>query len=329
MRQRVQWAFACLTVVLGLAVILEAQLWVSSGTGLTTAGNVEIDGTLDAGGNVTLDADLDVGGDLTATGTAQITGVLSAGSGPTTITNATGQVLETAINDGSVLARVASNETISGGWTFSAPPTLTSNSSGVGAVVLGRSSDNLSGFFFNNNANSVNYASVGASATDSGTLRLAGVGAVSFPVNVPVSNTGRYNSAAAQPGFLVFPVSALAVTASSITMSAVEGYDTASNFASSAFTAPVTGIYELCVSMVYEANAAVEVQTRIVTTTRPYWFMSFIESGYTGGSAGCVHANMTAAHTAYVDVIVTGGDVDVLAGSAAGGGPFFSGRLVP
>lgn len=55
---------------------------------------------------------------LGVSGNGTFGGLLIAGSGPTTLTNSAGQILETAIADGAVLARVGSNESIPGFWTF-------------------------------------------------------------------------------------------------------------------------------------------------------------------------------------------------------------------
>lgn len=54
----------------------------------------------------------------------------AAGSVPLTI-GAPGTIPETAIQDGALLARVASTETISGGWTFSTAPSIP-NGAGIG-----------------------------------------------------------------------------------------------------------------------------------------------------------------------------------------------------
>lgn len=63
----------------------------------------------------------------TASNALDIAGGLEAGSGNVQVINASGQVLETAIANGSLLARLADNETITGTWTF---PSLTLSNNG-------------------------------------------------------------------------------------------------------------------------------------------------------------------------------------------------------
>lgn len=61
-------------------------------------------------------------------GNTTIAGQIIAGSSAVPVTDSAGQVLETAIADGSLLARNAANEGISGVWTFSNAVILGSNS---------------------------------------------------------------------------------------------------------------------------------------------------------------------------------------------------------
>jgi hypothetical protein len=81
---------------------------------------------------------------LSTSGNVAVGGVLSAGSGPTTLTNSTGQILDAAIPtngiseskiaDGSILARNASNEDITGAWKFSGNPRIENTAPILGFV---------------------------------------------------------------------------------------------------------------------------------------------------------------------------------------------------
>jgi len=60
---------------------------------------------------------------ITVSSNIDTQGTIQAGSGNVTLTDATGNILESIIADGSVLARVAGTETITGGWTFNTAAT--------------------------------------------------------------------------------------------------------------------------------------------------------------------------------------------------------------
>jgi len=64
---------------------------------------------------------------LGVSGTFTVSGLLIAGSGPTTLTNSAGQILESAIADGTIFPRRASTETITATWTFSTNPVFNNN----------------------------------------------------------------------------------------------------------------------------------------------------------------------------------------------------------
>lgn len=92
----------------------------------TLVGNVDLRGSLaDSTGNLTLGDAVDVSGLLTASAGATVTGTVTAttfsGSGASLTS-----VPESAITDGSILARVAGTEAITGNWTFSGTSTNTS-----------------------------------------------------------------------------------------------------------------------------------------------------------------------------------------------------------
>ena len=58
---------------------------------------------------------------LSTTGNLTVGGVITAGSTPTTITNSAGQILESAIVDGTIYARVNAQENITQIWTYHQP----------------------------------------------------------------------------------------------------------------------------------------------------------------------------------------------------------------
>ncbi|KXK09249.1 MAG: hypothetical protein UZ22_OP11002001127, partial [Microgenomates bacterium OLB23] len=71
----------------------------------------------------TVDGTIAFTGNTTMSGNIDTQGTIQAGSGNITLTDATGNILESIIADGSVLARVAGAETITGGWTFNTAAT--------------------------------------------------------------------------------------------------------------------------------------------------------------------------------------------------------------
>lgn len=140
-------------------------------------------------------------------------------------------------------------------------------------------------------------------------------------------NTGRYNSATLQPGFLAYNSAIDGVATGGTVDFDTEVYDEAGNFAADTFTAPVTGRYHLCATVMFSDNSASTYGLRLVTTARTYQ-IDWSGGTSAGVSAGCVYADMAAAATASVQVLT--GDVDIdIEGGAAPMVTFFSGRLVP
>lgn len=93
---------------------------------LVSAGTLDLQGTLsDSTGNVTIGDALDVSGLLTASAGLTVTGTVTAttfsGSGASLTS-----VPESAITDSTILARVASSESITGNWAFTGTSTNTS-----------------------------------------------------------------------------------------------------------------------------------------------------------------------------------------------------------
>lgn len=152
----------------------------------------------------------------------------------------------------------------------------------------------------------------------------------SFDLKATVTtNTGRYNSATLQPGFLAYNSTADNTVATGATVDFdTEVYDEASNFASDTFTAPVTGRYELCVTAAYSDNAADTYGLRIVTSARSYR-VDYSGATTAGVSNGCVIADMSSGHAASVQVDTGDATGITIEGGASPLVTFFSGRLLP
>lgn len=150
----------------------------------------------------------------------------------------------------------------------------------------------------------------------------------SFVSNFTVDDRG-YLTAPRQPGFLAYNSAADNAVATGATVDFdTEVYDEAGNFASDTFTAPVTGRYQLCVTVTYSDNAASTYGLRIVTSARSYrvdW-----SGGTTSGVGnGCVYADMASGATASIQVDTGDGTGITIEGGASPLSTFFSGRLVP
>lgn len=146
-------------------------------------------------------------------------------------------------------------------------------------------------------------------------------------------NTGRYNSASAQPGFFAYN-SASDTCASGAGPCTVEfdtaTYNTGSSFSTTTdtFTAPVTGIYTLCARVAMSEATNANQYMEIVTSNRTYRF----DHGYRAVSSdavdGCIPADMDASDTAFVRANTNIGEDLTIAGTGAIR-TFFSGRLEP
>lgn len=94
------------------------------GTGATNASDARTGLGIGSLATQNSDAVTITGGSITGltslgiSGNADINGIVTLGSGNVTINDSTGNILESAIADGTVLARIAGNETITGAWTF-------------------------------------------------------------------------------------------------------------------------------------------------------------------------------------------------------------------
>ena len=118
-----------------------------------------------------------------------------------------------------------------------------------------------------------------------------------------VSNTSRYNSATAQPGFLAYNSVADAAVATGATIDFdTEVYDEGGDFAADTFTAPVTGRYLFTVAVeTTDGSTANDIRgVQLVTSNRTYMFDqedTDATDDYVG-LVGAVIADMEAADTA-------------------------------
>lgn len=143
------------------------------------------------------------------------------------------------------------------------------------------------------------------------------------------TNSGRYNSATLQPGFLAYNSTTDNTVATGTTVDFdTEVYDEAGNFSADTFTAPVTGRYHLCVTVTYSDNAADTYGLRLVTSARSYR-IDYSGATTAGVSSGCVYADMASGATASVQVDTGDATGISIEGGTSPYSTFFSGRLVP
>jgi hypothetical protein len=201
-------------------------------------------------------------------------------------------------------------------------------SDGAALGLFGRASDNLSYIGFYQNGAATRTGLIQANTADG----LQFIGGSGGTVQMTLDASGRVTMPY-QPAFLV-----LAATQNNIPINANttvnfnnEVFDQGSNYAGTSFTAPVTGKYQLNLSLYTLAidSAADYVQVAIVTSNRQYF--AIVDPGvWTGNPAYwsfaiTVLADMDASDTAHVEVQLnnTGAaQMDITANSA------FSGYLV-
>lgn len=270
----------------------------------------------------------------TAANSIDTAGGLEAGSGNVQVINAAGNVLETAIADGTILARVAAGETITGLWDFDSPTVFsapndrniiiaTNTGNGIAMRIRGRIDNNLGDVQFTSNDELTLYGSIGI--TPGGGLTY------SAPSPSTLGHTfagGRINSNVSQPGFLAYnSATDLGITTGATIQFDAESYDSVGNFASNTFTAPATGIYQLCVAV--QVIPSISGQLGIILNTTDTWeFRESFASGDLKTLGGCALASMAASQTAHVSLTTTGATVTI-GGGAVPFRTFFSGRLMP
>jgi len=135
------------------------------------------------------------------------------------------------------------------------------------------------------------------------------------------------------PGFLAYRSADNTVNSGATIEFDTEVYDTSSNFSSSVFTAPSTGIYQLC-AVVIVHDTQVELSylnppVRLVTSNRSYHLgihHDTLGAGMLSSQSGCIFADMDANDTAYLiqSSLIS---LEIL-GSNSPYKTYFSGRLM-
>ena len=185
-------------------------------------------------------------------------------------------------------------------------PRFYTPSSGVGIRVVGRSSDSIGGLQFMDTSQATEYLVISARST--GTFLDTGSTSRTFTFG-----GGRVNTNTVQPGFLAYNSANDTGVASGTDIDFdTEIYDTASNFASDTFTAPVTGRYLLSASVLVSnvSGGALDIGAYIRTSNLPGGFWIGYQTGVPNSSqrlfSGSAIVDMDASDTATVRLDSTG-----------------------
>lgn len=336
MKPWVQLWVAVLACVIGLGTVVYAQLWVSSGSGVSTAGTMTVTGATALNGGLTMDTTAftvaNGTGNTAIAGTLNVTGATAV----TTLTATGGPIAISGNTNGKTISQV---DNVSTG-TLAAAEGRWFNSSG-GGLSIGHTSTG----FTPTGAYAANHAYMQGDQTGgilifasnaSGAVRIHtggnSIARMVIEADGTVTGSGKITSFSAQPGFLAYNGSGSSnvATGTTVTMD-TEVYDTTNSFASNTFTAPVTGIYHLCAAISFSdaANPA-RIAAHIVTSNLEF-MVGRVEtaSGVEWNQVnGCVHAVMEVSDTAFVR-IVADATVDSIFGTSNPVQTYFSGRLMP
>ncbi len=289
----------------------------------------------------------------TAVNALDVAGGIQAGTGNVQVVDATGKIPAidathfaslsganlTALNGSTVStgtvpdARLSSNvelkntaATVTGDrlYTGAGPVGFKAPAATAIAVrLIGRTGDSLSILDATDESQLSQYMQA-AISTGGLTLFAPGAGSGVITFGTPVVPT-RINSGSAQPGFLAYSSTGTLGVASGATVQFdTEVYDTVASFASSTFTAPLSGIYLLSVTVGVSFAGASSVLITIVTSNRSY----VATTTYGGSVSMSVFADMDAGDTAFVRINHPGLVVNISSASPAYAA-FFSGRLAP
>lgn len=147
-----------------------------------------------------------------------------------------------------------------------------------------------------------------------------------------VTVTGRIPSASAQPGFFAYNSASDSTVGNGNTLEFdTELYDTASNYNTSTdtFTAPVTGVYQLCGGLYWDSSGS-DVQGFEFVVGGSTVVGQFIEEVLAAGQAhnvsGCVHASLTASDAVTMRFWSFSSEIASVFGVRAN---YFSARLMP
>lgn len=141
---------------------------------------------------------------------------------------------------------------------------------------------------------------------------------------------GLLRSSSAQPGFLAYNSADDIIVGTNTVDFDTEIYDTATNFAADTFTAPVTGVYMLCVMVTHFTTRLDPARLVTLVTSNRNYRISALDTGDDVArqiASGCVFADMDAADTAHVTAVSAAGGTVVGTGSPHH--TYFSGRLMP
>lgn len=320
-----QFAVAVLALVVGLGTVLYAQLWVSSGSGVSTAGTMTVSGATALNGGLTMDS--------TAFTVANTTGNVAT-TGTLTVSNA-GPHVFSAGSAGEVALKVVN--TTNGAASFSGLR-LGTNASNDRHAVLGFPAAFTPAGGLIADGISVVSAGVGGvnlyAADAAADVRIYTGGAnlrTTFDDAGNISHTGRYNSATLQPGFLAYNSTGDNAVSEDVALDFdTELYDSTSSFANDIFTAPVAGMYLFCASVSVAPDDGSTASLRV----------AFIPSSSIGSaSADIVSSAQTITWEAsyascFGPMSMAASDTMVIRNGTpealdVGAGSWFSGRLVP
>lgn len=283
------------------------------------------------------------GVDITGTGATalDVAGGIQAGSGNVGIVDSTGKipaisstyfaslsganltgVPESAITDGTTLARVAGNETITGNWTFQGSLIASGLAAGI-RMVETDATTNEGAWLLYADGDQFNIGTL----NDSGSL-------VSLPLQIDRSGTsastwqfsgseftfadGRINSNTSQPWVIAYNSADDTEAGESASVEFdTEVKDQSSSFTSSTFTAPATGSYHVCAwaEITNDSGLTDTPKLQIITSNRTYQFdAGSVDDAALVTPGGCTDADMDASDTLTVSVN-TG-----LSGFVVGGG---------
>lgn len=269
-------------------------------------------------------------------------------------------ISEANITDGAILARVGFDETISGSWTFSSSPVISNASPAVTFVESGAGANagrtvvvqdsNLfqvqlvndvgtvgsTPFYITRSGSTATNVDLAATTfgfngttfnvTTSGNMNVNAAAAIGF-TTPSIENTGRYNSATAQPGFFAYLAADDASCTSCHLEAATESYDPTGSYNTSTweFTAPVAGVYLFCTSVFVTWADFGTVQFQISGVNHVVW-RNLVGAAHTDRQGGgCTMASMAASDTAFVLISGSGHTIE-------GDGvrqSYFTGRLMP
>ena len=145
--------------------------------------------------------------------------------------------------------------------------------------------------------------------------------------NIATLQPGTTLSGTTQPGFFAYNSADDSLADGATLDFDTEQYDTSAAFSGDTFTAPTTGIYQLCAAAMYSANGANMFQLWFLINAVSYQ-LYHAQSQAEGFANGCVAVSMTAAQTATVFLTTTDAAVTIH-GDGTLRESYFWARLLP